>query len=126
MEKISLTINEYIDMFLTPGLDIPKHTTLLQIAEDVIDPPLTYDNAIETKIHTLTYDEFLQTLYWRAIAAFKRKKMRFKCEGCGSTKDLNVHHRTYIIHGVEHDSEVIEKDLMLVCAKCHSDIHNTK
>lgn len=118
-----LTVEEYIEKFLTPGVDVPPGTTLIKLSQEVIDPPEKYEPLIEAKIHTLTYDEFLQTLYWRAIAAFKRKQMGYKCELCGNSKKLNVHHRTYIIHGVEHTSEVIEKDLMLVCEECHRDIH---
>lgn len=119
-----LSVEEYIEKFLAPGVDVPSGTTLIGLSKEVIDPPEEYESLIEAKIHTLTYDEFLQTLYWRAIAAFKRKQMGYKCEICGSSKKLNVHHKTYIIHGVEHDSEVIEKDLMLTCEKCHGDIHN--
>lgn len=119
-----LTVDEYISKFLVPNADISPNTTLLDLSNEVIDPPEEYELLIEAKIHTLTYNEFLQTLYWKAIAAFKRKQMGYKCELCGSTKKLNVHHRTYIIHGVEHNSEVIEKDLMLTCEECHRKIHN--
>ena len=119
-----LTTEEYITKFLVPGVEVPSETTLIELSKEVINPPKEYEQLIEAKIHTLTYDEFLQTLYWKSIAAFKRKQMRYRCEICGSTKKLNVHHKTYIIHGVEHDSEVIEKDLMLICEKCHNNIHN--
>lgn len=118
-----LTVDEYIAKFLVPGAEVPSGTTLLELSKEVIDPPEEYEPMIEAKIHTLTYDEFLQTLYWRAIAAFKRKQMGYKCELCGSSNKLNVHHRTYIIHGIEHYSGVIEKDMMLVCEKCHREIH---
>ena len=119
-----LSVEEYIKQFLTPGADIPSGVTLIELSKAIIGPPAEYEPLIEAKIHTLTYDEFLQTLYWKAIAAYKRKQKDYKCELCGSSQKLNVHHKTYIIHGVEHNSEVIEKDLMLICEKCHGDIHN--
>lgn len=119
-----LTVDEYITKFLVPSTEVLSDIALLKLSKEVINPPVEYEQLIEAKIHTLTYDDFLQTLYWRVIAAYKRKQMGYRCEICGSTKKLNVHHKTYIIHGVEHDSEVIEKDLMLTCEKCHGDIHN--
>lgn len=119
-----LTVEEYIEKFLVPGAEVPTDTTLLELSKEVIDPPEEYETLIEAKIRTLTYDEFLQTLYWKAIAAFKRKQMGYKCEICGSSKKLNVHHRTYLIHGIEHYSGIIEKDMMLVCEQCHRKIHN--
>lgn len=118
-----LTVEEYIAKFLVPGAEVPPDTTLLELSKEVIDPPEEYETLIDAKIHTLTYDEFLQTLYWRAIAAYKRKQMSYRCELCGSTKKLNVHHRTYLIHGIEHYSGIIEKDMMLVCEQCHREIH---
>lgn len=119
-----LTVEEYIEKFLVPGAEVPTDTTLLELSKEVIDPPEEYETLIEATIRTLTYDEFLQTLYWKAIAAFKRKQMGYKCEICGSSKKLNVHHRTYLIHGIEHYSGIIEKDMMLVCEQCHRKIHN--
>lgn len=119
-----LTVEEYIEKFLVPGAEVPTDTTLFELSKEVIDPPEEYETLIEAKIRTLTYDEFLQTLYWKAIAAFKRKQMGYKCEICGSSKKLNVHHRTYLIHGIEHYSGIIEKDMMLVCEQCHRKIHN--
>ena len=116
-------VKEYIIKYLTPSSETLPDAILVQLSSEVINPPIEYEPLIEEKIHTLTYDEFLQTLYWKVIAAVKRRQMRYKCELCGDYKNLNVHHRTYIIHGVEHDSEVIEKDLMLVCEQCHRKIH---
>ena len=126
MNKIpsNITVDEYIKKYLDPKIKSLPDMTFDDMAKEIINPPCEYEELIEQKIHTLTYAEFLQTLYWRVIAAYKRKLEGYKCEVCGSTKNLNVHHRTYIIHGVEHDSEVIEKDLMLLCGKCHQEVHS--
>ena len=119
-----LTVEKYIDKFLVPTTNILSDISLLALSKEVIDPPTEYESLITNKIRTLTYDEFLQTLYWKSVAAFKRKQMHYKCELCGSTKDLNVHHTTYDIHGFEHSSKVIKKDLLLVCGECHNSIHH--
>lgn len=120
----SLTAEDYIDKFLRPYEELPPNKTLIELSKDIIDPPIEYNSLIDEKIQSLTYDDFLQTLYWKSIAAFKRKQMDYKCELCGSTKDLNVHHKTYVNHGSEHNSQVIKNDLMLLCGECHHGIHN--
>ena len=122
----NITVDEYIKKYLDPKIKSLPDMTFDDMAKEVIDPPPEYEELIEQKIHTLSYDEFLQTLYWRVIAAYKRKLSRYRCELCRSTKDLNVHHINYIIHGVEHDLEVIEKDLALLCNRCHRKVHSKK
>lgn len=120
----SLTVVDYIVEFLRPYAEVPQNKTLIELSKDIIDPPAEYNSLIDEKIQYLTYSEFLQTLYWKSIAAFKRKQMNYKCELCGGTKDLNVHHKTYENHGMEHNSQVIKNDLMLVCEECHRGIHS--
>lgn len=119
-----LTVEQFLDKYLTPHMETPKDITFDDMALDVIDAPIDYGLLIEKKINSMSYSDFLTTLYWRVIAHVKRKRMRYKCELCGSSKNLNVHHKHYITHGIEHYSEVIDEDLMLVCEKCHQEIHN--
>lgn len=42
-----------------------------------------------------------------------------KCARCGSTKDLCVHHRHYCTVGFEKP----ERDIVLLCWNCHTDLH---
>ena len=69
----------------------------------------------------LSYDKFLETDYWKIIAAYVRQRDNFKCRECGSDKSLQVHHLTYENHGYEHRTQ--EDDLITVCDKCHKNIH---
>lgn len=39
------------------------------------------------------------------------------CEKCGSTKDLNIHHKRYTY-------PIIKSDLVRLCHKCHVETHN--
>jgi HNH endonuclease len=42
-----------------------------------------------------------------------------KCQGCGTTGKLHVHHRTYARFG----GEELPRDLITVCEACHTLIH---
>ena len=60
------------------------------------------------------YLSYLKSKLWkkRRYAALERAK--FKCEECGDTRWLQVHHLTYERLGREHP-----KDLQVLCQGCH-------
>jgi len=65
-----------------------------------------------------SYNEYLLSDIWIS----KRDlliKIRKKCEKCGSEKNLCVHHLTY-----ENVGDEKMEDLMVLCLKCHKEIHN--
>lgn len=41
-----------------------------------------------------------------------------RCQDCGATRDLHVHHLTYKRHGRE-----LPRDLRVLCARCHRGRH---
>ncbi len=68
----------------------------------------------------LKYSAFLETRYWKSCAAF----MRFKHDGCNRCPrdlGLQVHHKTYEFHGMEHKR--FYKDLEVLCEPCHKEEH---
>lgn len=67
----------------------------------------------------MSYGEYLQSPHWREVRAKRLEKDGYRCAICGSTKDLNVHHLTYIRKGDEN----IETDLITVCHACHTMLH---
>lgn len=71
-------------------------------------------------LRVLKYDEFLKTRYWMSISRFVREKSG-KCEECGSTENLHVHHTTYVHHGCEHQHL---EDLKCLCKDCHLKTHH--
>ena len=70
-------------------------------------------------IKEMHYADFLETRYWRIITKIVREKAGNRCEICGSSKRLDVHHKTYGHHGEEH---LYMDDLMCVCRDCHTKI----
>jgi len=69
---------------------------------------------------TAQYRVYLKSEGWRKFAA-KIRADREKCERCGSTQSLQVHHLTYYRLGREHP-----QDVQLLCKSCHEDVHGRK
>jgi hypothetical protein len=74
-------------------------------------------------LRAMPYRQFLQTRYWQAIRRYVvyRKKV---CDLCYSSDNLNVHHKTYARHGLEHFADVVLNDLTLLCRACHAKFHD--
>lgn len=66
------------------------------------------DNAIE-------YERYIKSASWRRRAARVKLERGEKCERCGGTTNLQVHHLTYRNIGNEPN-----KDLLVLCRQCHS------
>jgi hypothetical protein len=67
-----------------------------------------------------TYQDYLDSDYWKTIAAYVKWLRGGRCQMCNSTRSLHAHHRTYEHKGIEH--KYLE-DLVVVCGKCHSAHH---
>lgn len=65
-------------------------------------------------------DDYLHTDVWRTL---REKRLRFddyRCQRCGTAKNLQVHHLRYPdIWGTEN----IREDLITLCDECHNTIH---
>lgn len=75
---------------------------------------------LEEFIIKMKYSDFLKTLYWRSITKYKKERSNYKCELCGSTENLQIHHKTYIHHGKE---IFYLNDLIVLCGRCHKNEH---
>ncbi|HSZ58656.1 MAG TPA: HNH endonuclease signature motif containing protein [Tepidisphaeraceae bacterium] len=64
------------------------------------------------------YKEYLSSEDWAELRAEAIERAGGECERCGSTENLQVHHRTYRRLGQERLS-----DLECVCDECHREIH---
>lgn len=64
------------------------------------------------------YDEHLRSKQWFAFKAGIIKARGFRCEICGSQKDLELHHLNYKNFGNEQ-----AEDVMLLCKLCHKKAH---
>lgn len=64
------------------------------------------------------YKEYLKTDHWKITRAAALRRAGYKCEICGSSKELNVHHLTYKNIGNERPEE-----LKVLCYYHHKMIH---
>lgn len=69
----------------------------------------------------LPYKAFLRTPYWDIVRRSKLKESGFCCELCAKKGVLQVHHKTYAHHGIEHENL---QDLIVLCRGCHAKFHD--
>lgn len=70
-------------------------------------------------LRALPYEAFLRTAFWRIITAHLKSE-RGECARCHSRHGLQVHHKSYSNHGLEHENL---DDLEVLCRYCHATEH---
>lgn len=66
-----------------------------------------------------SYNDYLKTIHWKCKRAYIYTKRNKRCEKCNKPLTrYSVHHLTYKNIGFEKD-----EDLMLLCEKCHMELH---
>jgi len=70
----------------------------------------------------LTYQEQLKDPLWKQKREFIIEQRNTKCERCGDSENLQVHHKKYIKDRCawEYDDELLE----CLCGSCHMKEHN--
>jgi 5-methylcytosine-specific restriction endonuclease McrA len=66
------------------------------------------------------YKEYLCSTHWKEISQNMKEAMNNKCEICKETKNIEVHHISYV-----NASNESSKDLVVLCSKCHKEAHKT-
>lgn len=67
----------------------------------------------------IPYRDYLRTQHWRHRRKLALKQANYRCELCGATEELCVHHLSYERLWAE-----LDEDLAVVCTKCHERIHD--
>lgn len=124
VQNNKITIEDYIDKYLNPNRKFGSDVTDDEQINLIMDIKFENDTDIAQKINTMSYKDFLKTPYWKAISLYKKKNAKCKCELCQSTIHLQTHHKTYDNHGYEHNKDIADKDLIVLCGKCHRKMHN--
>ncbi len=68
------------------------------------------------------YQKYLKSWRWRILRGIRKWVDGGRCRMCGSTKRLEVHHRSYLHRGNSWLGELM--DLTTCCKNCHSDYHD--
>ncbi|MBN1813980.1 MAG: HNH endonuclease [Anaerolineae bacterium] len=61
------------------------------------------------------YNEYIKSDVWRQVAGAAIERAGRRCQRCGATHDLSVHHLTYERLGHE-----LPSDLEVLCSVCHN------
>lgn len=86
---------------------------------------IVYNSPKETIINPLNqYERLLMMKEWKDKRSLIIDRDGGICQQCGSTKDLNVHHKLYIWG--RKPWEYSNEDLVTVCNDCHRKIHEEK
>lgn len=64
------------------------------------------------------YRDYLQSDHWKIFRISVLVQRGYKCELCGSTREINLHHLTYVRLGHE-----LPTDVQVLCYPCHSKVH---
>lgn len=65
------------------------------------------------------YENYINSTQWKNFRIKLFKERGFKCELCGSKKNLQVHHITYENLSTEKDD-----DVLILCQVCHQKAHS--
>lgn len=71
-----------------------------------------------TALRALPYSEYLKTDHWQLTRHATLRRANYRCQICGETDGLEVHHNTY-----ERRGEELPTDLFVLCAACHQLFH---
>lgn len=65
------------------------------------------------------YEKFMQSDEWREIRTQRLDISGHRCDECGSTEELHVHHLAYKRFG----GDELMTDLKVLCKPCHKKTH---
>jgi len=80
-----------------------------------------YDEDDEDSLSRMPLYKFVKTTYWDIIRKYLIYKNDSTCQLCNFVGFVYVHHISYKNRGREH---LNLDDLIVICQKCHSEIHN--
>lgn len=125
-ENAKIRTKNYIENYLNINKRFKKELPINEKIDFIMGSFYGYGFSDEVKkaILKMDYYDFLQTPYWDGIRSYKLKRAKYCCELCGGKGILNVHHKTYEHHGLEHLRSVTDKDLIVLCKDCHEKFHD--
>lgn len=75
--------------------------------------------AKKLQVGPVDYYEYLKSKAWQNVRKQAFRKYGRRCQICGATRFLQVHHKTYVRLGRERLT-----DLSILCDECHSNTHD--
>lgn len=116
--QLNTPTQRYIDKFCNKDSDID--ITDKEIQREALSPEDVNYEAIQ-KHNSKLYREYLQSPLWKIISSKVKWNANYRCERCGSNKNLVTHHTSYEFKGVEF---LAFHTLQCLCSKCHEKEHD--
>ena len=70
----------------------------------------------------IKYSDYLKSNHWKTLRSSLKKMKSFnKCKFCGSTKDIDLHHKHYRLLFCPASERY---SLIALCRKCHHSVHS--
>ena len=127
-ERTKIKIEKYIENYLNPNnrfkQEISSTEKINSIMTSILGYEIDFEKEVKKVICGMSYYDFIQTPYWDGVRSYKLKKAKYRCQLCGCKGVLNVHHKTYENHGMEHISNIADSDLIVLCKNCHEKFHD--
>lgn len=125
-ENAKIRVRQYIENYLDPDKSFKQEVSENEKIDYIMGSFYGYgfSDEIEKAVLKMDYYDFLKTPYWDGIRNYKLKKAKYCCQLCSGKGVLNVHHKTYEHHGLEHLRTVADKDLIVLCKNCHEKFHD--
>lgn len=112
----------FIRRYLTPYAPYDKEKIERFIRRFIVNKQGKIDiSRVRKTIENMPYQDFLNTIYWRGVSLFIKRRDGWKCTECGSSDKVEVHHKTYNNHGDETNNL---NNLTTLCEKCHKEAHS--
>lgn len=115
--QLNTPTQRYINKFCNKDSDID--ITDKEIQREALSPEDVNYEAIQ-KHNSKLYKEYLQSPLWKIISSKVKWNANYRCEKCGSTKNLVTHHTSYEFKGIEF---LAFHTLQCLCSKCHEKEH---
>lgn len=77
---------------------------------------------IKKYANAMNYKDYLETIYWKTVAQYKKELCKKSCQICSDNKNVSVHHNKYDHRGQEH--LFLNEDLVCLCDVCHKKFHD--
>ena len=115
--QLNTPTQRYINKFCNKDSDID--ITDEKNHREALSPEGVNYEAIQ-KHNSKLYREYLQSPLWKIISSKVKWNANYRCEKCGSNKNLVVHHTSYEFKGIEF---LAFHTLQCLCSKCHEKEH---
>jgi 5-methylcytosine-specific restriction endonuclease McrA len=123
MQSLPEPLKLFVLKWLNPKARLSKVQTLEGAFELMVEEAEAINwDFVADQIQRLSYDLFMETLYWKVISHKVKRRDSRRCPRCGRSGSKlermgrETHHKTYTHHGSEH---LHLDDLEALCLVCH-------